>query len=141
MLSRSATRETTRIYQFKGKEKLVKHQKFSKYFDHGCSFSVLSIHALLNFGYLSLELHGVPIFWWESDTSGNLSLYSAQTSLKLEGPALQMHLLRCRTGICSWNLSVEVSLMLGDLFPVLFLCNLKPISLYFIQNSMQITST
>ena len=46
-LSRSATGEATRIYQFITnneasfhfwlKENLVKHQNFSKYYDHGCN--------------------------------------------------------------------------------------------------------
>ena len=53
----------------------------------------------------------------------SLSLYSARRSLKLERADLQIHLLWCKTGICSWNPSVEVSLMLDNPFPVLFLCN------------------
>ena len=74
-------------------------------------------------------------------TSGNLPLHAARKSLKLDGPDLEMHLLWCRTGICSWNISVAVPLMLDDPFPVLFFCNLKPISLCIIQKSMKITST
>ena len=87
-----------------------------------------------------MELHDVPTFRWESDTLGTLSFYSAHTCLKLKGPALEMRLLWSRTGICGWNVSVKESLMLGDPFSVLFLCNLKYISLYFIQNSMHVTS-
>ena len=87
------------------------------------SFSVLLRHKSLNYGNISLELHVVPIFRWESDISGTLSLYSADTCLKLERLALEMHILYCRTDICSWNLPVEVSLMLDDSFSVPFLCN------------------
>ena len=66
--------------------------------------------------------------------------HSAHTRLKLEGPALEMHLLWCRTSICSCNVSVEGSLMLDNPLSVSFLCNLNYISLYFIQYSMQVTS-
>ena len=58
---------------------------------------------------------------------------------KLEGSALEMHLLWCRTSICSWNVSVEGSLMLEDPFSVSFLCILGYINLCFFQNSMQVT--
>ena len=44
----------------------------------------------------------VLIFRWESDTAGSLSLYSTGTCLKLERPALEMHILWCITRICSW---------------------------------------
>ena len=38
---------------------------------------------------LSLELHVVSTFWLESDVSGTVSFYFAQSSLKLERPALR----------------------------------------------------
>ena len=98
------------------------------------------IHKSLNFGKFSLELHHTPTSWWKSNTSGFLSLYTARKYLKLKQPALEMHILWCRTAIFSWNLSHEWSLALDDPFSVLFLCNLKHISFYFIQNSMKITS-
>ena len=87
-----------------------------------------------------MELHDVPIFWWESNSTGTLSLYSSHTCIKLKGLVLEMRLLWCRTGICSWIVSVEGSLMLDGPFSVSFLCFLKYISFYFIQNSMQVTS-
>ena len=87
------------------------------------SLSVLLRHKSLNYGNFSLELHDVPIFRWESDISGTLSLYSADTCLKLERSALEIHILYCRTDVCSWNLPVEVSFMLDDSFSVPFLCN------------------
>ena len=74
------------------------------------------------------------------ETSGTLFLYSAHTCLKLKGPVLEMHLIWCRTGICSWNLSVEGFFDLDDPLWVSFFCNLKYISLCFIQNSIQVTS-
>ena len=64
------------------------------------SFPILATHKSLNFGELSLELHNFSMFRWESDTSGTLSLYSAGTCLKLQGPT-SMHILRCRTFICN----------------------------------------
>ena len=103
------------------------------------TFSVLLIHKSLYFGKLSLELHDTPIFRWKCNTSGVLSLHSFQTCLKLEWPVLEMPIVWCRTTICSWNRSVEESLMLVKQFSFPFLCNLKYISLFFIQNSMQIT--
>ena len=87
--------------------------------------SVLLIHKSLNFGNLSLELHHTPAFQQKSDTSRVTSLGDSHTL--------------CRIVICCWNLSVEGSLMLDDPISVPFLCNLKNISLCFIQNSMQIT--
>ena len=97
------------------------------------AFSVLFIQKSLNFGNLSLELHHTPIFQWKSDTPGFLFLYSPRTCLKLEWPVLEMHNLWCRTAIFSWNISVEGSIL------VQLLCNLKHISLYFIEYSFQIT--
>ena len=89
---------------------------------------------------MSLELHDVPIFRLEFDTSGTLSLYFVHTCIKLKGPVLEMYLLWCRTGICSWNVTVEGSFMLDDPFSVSFLCILKYISLYFIHNSIQVVN-
>ena len=100
-----------------------------------CTFENKSLSSV----NLSLDLHGVSIFWLDSDTSGTLSLYFAQTCLKLERPALEVHIAWCKTGI--YNLSEKVSLMLDNPFIILFLCNLKHVSLYFIQNSMETTSS
>ena len=88
---------------------------------------------------LSLELHVVSTFWLGSDTSGTFSLYFAQQSYELERPALKMHILWCRTDICSCKLSAKVSLMLDNPFPVLSLCKLNHISICFIQISTKIT--
>ena len=72
--------------------------------------------------------------------SGRFFLYFSQASLKLERPALKIqHRLCCRTDICSWKLSANVSLMLDNPFPVPFLCKLKHTSVYFISMSMRIT--
>ena len=68
-----------------------------------------------------------------------LSLYSVQKHLQRDRPAFVMHILGCRTGICCFILSAEVSSMLHDPFPAPFLCNLIHLSLYFIQNSVNIT--
>ena len=62
-----------------------------------------------------------------------------QTRLKLEIPAMKMHILWCRTDIWSLKFSVKVSLMLDNPFPAQFLCKLKHISFYFIQNCKKIT--
>ena len=51
--------------------------------------------------------------------------------------ALKVHVLWCKTGIYSWNLSEKVSLMYEDSFPISLLCNLKYTSLYFIYNSVK----
>ena len=67
-----------------------------------------------------------------------VSNFFEHASMSLCVRYLEMHLLWCRTGICSWNGSVEGSLMLDDPFSVSFLCTLEYISLYFIQNSMQV---
>ena len=56
---------------------------------------------------------------------------------KLSRPALKMHVLWCKTSIYSWNFSEEVSLMYEDSFSISLLCNLKYVSLYFIQNTMK----
>ena len=61
---------------------------------------------------------------------------------KLERPALKIHILWCRTDICSCKLSAKVSLMLDNLFPVLSLCKLNEIvfvSSRLAQNYLQIT--
>ena len=50
-------------------------------------------------------------------------------------PALKMHILWCRTDICSCKLSAKVSLMLDNLFPVPSLCKLNHTSICFIQIS------
>ena len=50
-----------------------------------------------------------------------------------------MHILWCRTDICSCKLSAKVSLMLGNQFPVPSLCKLNHISVCFIQISTKIT--
>ena len=101
-----------------------------------CSFDT----QIFKFGHLSLELHDVRIFRRVSDTSRTLSLYSAHPCLKLEGSALEMYLLWFRTSLCCWNVAVDGSLMLDNPFSVSFLCILEYISLYFTQNSMQVTS-
>ena len=69
---------------------------------------------------MSLELHDALIFWRKCDISGNLSLYIVQICLNLKRLTLEMHILCCKPGICRWNHSAEVSLMLVDLFPVPF---------------------
>ena len=66
---------------------------------------------------LSFELHVVSTFWLGSDTSGTFSLYYTKPSYKLERLALKMHILWCRTDICSCKLSAKVSLMLDNPFP------------------------
>ena len=96
------------------------------------------MNRFLNLVNLSLETHVVLTFWLESDTSGTFSLFLAQPSLKIKIPVLKIHILWCRTDICSWKLSKKVSLMLVNPFPVTFLCKLKHISVYFIQNSMKL---
>ena len=67
------------------------------------------------------------------------SLYFAQPALKLERPVLKIHILWCRTDICSWKFSAKVSLTLDNPFPIPFLCKLKPTSVYFMKKSMKIT--
>ena len=76
----------------------------------------------LSFINLSLFLHHVSIFWLEH-------LYILP---KLQRSTVKVHVLRCKTGIYSWNLSEKVSLMYDDSFPIPLLCNLKYISFYFI---------
>ena len=70
----------------------------------------------------------------------NLSLFLHHVSM-LEQlctlPALKVHLFWCKTGIYSWNLSEKVFLMYEDSFPIPIFCNLKYISLNFIDNSMK----
>ena len=85
-------------------------------------------------------MHVVSTFWLVSDTSGTFSLHFAQQSYELERPAFKMHLLQCRTHICSCKLSAKVSLMLGNPFPVPSLCKLNHISVFFIQISTNITT-
>ena len=58
-------------------------------------------------------------------------------SFKLKRPVLKMDILWCRTDICSWKISVNLSLMLENPFLVPFLCKFKHISVYFILNSMK----
>ena len=77
LLSCSATRQATRIYQFITntqvsfhlcwKKNLLKHQKFSKCYDHGCSYSFLFWRCLFNyfslFQYLgSFKFDGIIFF-------------------------------------------------------------------------------
>ena len=88
---------------------------------------------------LIFELHVVSTFWLESDTSGTFSWHFTQPPLKLDRPALKIHIVWCRTDICSWKLSAKVLLMLSSQFPVLFLSKLKHISDFFTQKSMRIT--
>ena len=90
----------------------------------------------LSYVNLSLELHVISTFWLGSDT---FSLYFAQPSYELERPALKMHILWCRTGICSCKRSAKVSLTLDNPFPVSSLCKLNHISICFIQISTKIT--
>ena len=67
----------------------------------------------LSYVNLSLELHVLSPFWLGSDTSDTFSLYFAQPSYELlERPALRMHILWCRTDICSDKRSAKVSLVL-----------------------------
>ena len=89
----------------------------------------------LSYVNLSLKLHVVSPFWLGSDTSDTFSLYFAQPSYELERPALKMHILWCRTDICSCKLSAKVSLVLDNPFPVPSLCKLNHISVCFIQIS------
>ena len=94
----------------------------------------------LSYVNLSLELYVVSTFWLGSDTSGTFSLYFAQQSYELERPVLKMHILWCRTGICSCKLSAKVSLMLYNPYnPVPSLCKLNHISVCFIKTSTKIT--
>ena len=67
------------------------------------------------------------------------SLCFTQQSYELERPLLKMHILWCRTDICSCKLSAKVSLMLYNPFPVPSLCKLNHISVCFIQISTKIT--
>ena len=101
---------------------------------HKSSVTIVSVPFslinLLSSANLNLELHVVSTFWLESDTSGTFSLYFAQPSLKLQIPALKMHILWCITDTCSWKLSANLTLMLDNPFPVPFLCKLKHISVF-----------
>ena len=93
----------------------------------------------LSYVNLSLELHVVSTFWLGSDTSGTFSLYFAQQSHELERPALKMHIVWCRTDVCSYKLSAKVPLMLCNPFPVPSLCKLNHIRVCFIRISMNFT--
>ena len=88
---------------------------------------------------LSLELHVVSTFLLESNASDTFSWCFVQSSLKLERPALKMHILYCRIDICSWKLSAKVSLMLDKSFPVPSLYKLNRISVCFIRTVSKIT--
>ena len=59
-------------------------------------------------------------------------------NLKLEKPFLEIHILLWRTGIGSWNLFVNLALVLDNSFPVL--CNLKYISFFFLQKCIKCNS-
>ena len=61
-------------------------------------------------------MHVVSNLWFESDTSGTFSLSFDQSSLKLEKPALRIHILWCRTDSYSRKLTANVSLMLHSPF-------------------------
>ena len=52
---------------------------------------------------------------------------------QVQRPVLKMHILWCKTDICSCKLSAKVSLMLDNLFPAPSLCKLNHISVCFIQ--------
>ena len=72
-------------------------------------------------------------------TSGNFSFYFDQPLYELERPALEMHILWCRTDICSCKLSAKISLMLNNPFPVASFFKLNQISICCIQISKKIT--
>ena len=93
----------------------------------------------LSYVNLSLELHAVLTFWLGSDASSTFSLYITQQSYELDLRALKMHILWCRTDICSCKLSAKVSLMLDNPFPVPSLCKLNHSNVCFIQISTKIT--
>ena len=79
---------------------------------------------------------------FDSDlTHQEFFLYFAQPSyeLDLRDPALKMHILWCRTDICSGKLSAKVSLMLDNPFPVPSFCKLDHIRVCFIQISTKVT--
>ena len=59
--------------------------------------------------------------------------------MNFERPVLKMHILWCRTDICSCKLSVKVPLVLDNPFPVQSLCKLNHIRICFIQISTKIT--
>ena len=76
ILSRSATREVTHIYQFItnnktsfhlcGTKNLVKHQKFSKYYDHVCRL----------IGYIFVyESESVCICYGKCEKLGNMHIF------------------------------------------------------------------
>ena len=77
---------------------------------------------------LSLELHVFSTFLLESNASDTFSWCFVQSSLKLERPALKMHILYAK-----------VSLMLDKSFPVPSLCKLNRISVCFIRTVSKIT--
>ena len=60
-------------------------------------------------------------------------------------PALKMHILWCRTDICSCKLSAKVSLILENQFQLPYLCKLNHISVCFIpyqhENHLQIADS
>ena len=62
-------------------------------------------------------------------------IWTRETSLE----DWMMHILWCRTEICSCKLSAKVFLMLDTPFPVASLCKLNHISVCFIQISTKIT--
>ena len=93
----------------------------------------------LSYVNLSLELHVVSTFWLRSYTPSTFSLYITQQSHELDLIALKMHILWCRTDICSCKLSAKVSLVLDNPFPVPSLCKLNHISIRFIQISTKNT--
>ena len=69
----------------------------------------------------------VSIFWLEN-------LYILPKFKRL---ALKVHVLWCKTGIYSWNLSIKLSLIHENLFPIPLLCNLRYTSFYFTHKSMK----
>ena len=62
----------------------------------------------LSYVNLSLELQVVLTSWLGSETPGTFSLYITQQSHELDLIALNMHILWCRTDICSCKLSAKV---------------------------------
>ena len=103
-------------------------------------FCTLLMNKSLGSANLSLELHVVSTFCLGSDTSGTFSLYFAWPSFKHERPSLKMHILWCKTNICSCKLSAKASSMLDNPFPVQSLCKLNHICVCFLQISTKINS-
>ena len=95
------------------------------------------MNKTLRYVHLSLELHVVSACWLGSHALSMFYLYFAHLSYKLERPALKIHILWCKTDICSRKLSAKVYLMLENSFPVATLCKLNNINVFFNQISTQ----